>query len=142
MQATRVREAQAQERARERAEREQQRLDREAHKQQLKSEAEERTEQVVWLRAELAAVLRNRPVGLEDWHPLVERALAHDGAKGVAEVVEDLLRRSPVPEGCRDCAEIGYYPEAGQLSINIGLSSHTVSQPRTRPPAGRCGRAW
>ncbi|MGW7441958.1 restriction endonuclease [Kitasatospora sp. NPDC054795] len=125
-QAARARGAKAEERARERSEREQQRLDREAHKQQLKDEAEQRTEQVVAVRAELAGVLRNRPVGLEDWHPLVEQALAHDGATGVAEVVEDLLRRSPVPEGCRESAEVGYYPEAGQLCINIGLPSLDV----------------
>ncbi|MFJ9776888.1 restriction endonuclease [Kitasatospora sp. NPDC101157] len=125
-QAARTREAQANVRARDQAEREQQRLDREAHKQHLKDEAERRTERVMAVCAELAAVLRERPAGLEDWHPLVERALARDGAKGVAEVVGDLLRRSPVPEGCRDAVEVGYFPEAAQLRINVGLPSLAV----------------
>ncbi|MGW4812508.1 restriction endonuclease [Kitasatospora cineracea] len=122
----REREAQQRQREQERAARERERLEREALKQQLKEEAEQRSREVVAVLDELEAVLRDRPDGLEDWHPLVEQALAHDGAAGVAEVVEDLLRRSPLPARCRDDAAVGYLPEAGQLLVEVALPAQDV----------------
>lgn len=114
-QSARGREAQQRQREPERAVRERERLDRDALKQRLKEEAEQRSREVAAVLLGLEEVLRDRPDGLEDWHPLVERALAHDGAVGVAEALEDLLRRSPLPAGCREGAAVGYVPEAGQL---------------------------
>ncbi|WP_156178563.1 restriction endonuclease [Saccharothrix sp. ST-888] len=125
-QSAREREAQQRQREQERALRERQRAERDALKQRLKEEAERRSREVAAVLDELEAVLRDRPDGLEDWHPLVERALAHDGAAGVAEVVEDLLRRSPVPAGCREDAAVGYVPEAGQLLVDVALPSQDV----------------
>lgn len=120
-QAARLREAQSTERERVRAEKEQHRQEREALAQRLKDDVELRTRQVLRRREELEAVLSHRPEGLDEWHPLVEQALVHGGAVGVAEVVADLLRRSPVPEGCRDSTEVVYVPEARRLLVDMGL---------------------
>ncbi|GAA1226846.1 hypothetical protein GCM10009665_16740 [Kitasatospora nipponensis] len=124
--AAREREAQQRQREQERAVRERERFERDALKQRLKEEAEQRCREVAAVLDELESVLRDRPDGLEDWHPLVERALAHGGASGVADVVEDLLRRSPVPAGCREDAAVGYVPEAGQLLVDVALPSQDV----------------
>lgn len=40
--------------------------------------------------------------------------------------MEDLLRRSPLPAGCRESAQVGYVPEAGQLLIDVALPSPEV----------------
>lgn len=125
-QAAREREAQQRRRDQERNDRERQRLERDQMKQQLKEETDRRNQEIAAAGAELEGVLRDRLDGLEVWHPHLERAFAHDGAKGVAEAVEDLLGQSPVPSGCRDSAVVGYAPEAGQLLVNIGLPSQDV----------------
>ncbi|MDH6134834.1 restriction system protein [Kitasatospora sp. MAA4] len=125
-QGAREREAQQRRHEQERSEREQKRQQRDSTKQELKDEADRRNREIATEAAELEAVLRERPDGLEDWHPLLERAFAHDGANGVAEVVEDLLRRSPLPPGCRDGAVVGYAPESAQLLVDIGLPSQDV----------------
>ncbi|MFD7598247.1 hypothetical protein ACFV6D_35100 [Kitasatospora sp. NPDC059812] len=96
-QAARRRAEEAKKREEAQAEKEAQRQARQAETARLKAQADEGTLQCRLRREELEAVLLQRPEGLDLWHPHVEQAFAHDGPQGVASVVEDLLRRSPVP---------------------------------------------
>ncbi|MFE6872425.1 restriction endonuclease [Kitasatospora sp. NPDC057692] len=99
---------------------------RQAETDRLKSQAEQDTADCQRHREELEMVLLLRPDGLELWHPHVEQAFTHDGPQGVSNVVEDLLRRSPVPDGCRTAAHAIYVPEAQQLLIEVDLPNHEI----------------
>ncbi|MGW3185966.1 restriction endonuclease [Kitasatospora sp. NPDC001119] len=99
---------------------------RQAEADRLKSQAEQDTADCQRRREELETVLFLRPDGLELWHPHVEQAFTHDGPQGVSNVVEDLLRRSPVPDGCRTAAHAIYVPEAQQLLIEVDLPNHEI----------------
>jgi restriction system protein len=98
-QAERERAAEQQERERERAEKERQKQAREARLAQLKDEAEQRTLQAHERMAALQAVLTDRPKRLKSWHPYVEQTFTEQGPQGVADAVEEVLSRSPVPGG-------------------------------------------
>nr|BEK69111.1 hypothetical protein KPHV_63380 [Kitasatospora purpeofusca] len=102
---------------------------RQAETDRLKARAEQDTADCQRRREELETVLLLRPDGLELWHSHVEQALIHDGPQGVSNVVEDLLRRSPVPEGCRTAANAIYVPEARQLLIEVDLPNHEIIPP-------------
>ncbi|MGW7442025.1 restriction endonuclease [Kitasatospora sp. NPDC054795] len=108
------------------AEKEAQRQARQAETTRLKAQAEEGTAECNRRREELESVLLLRPEGLEAWHPHVEEAFAHDGPQGLAERIEDLLQRSPVPPGCRAAAQAVYVPEAQQLLVDVELPNHEI----------------
>ncbi|MEV7926171.1 restriction endonuclease [Kitasatospora sp. NPDC088779] len=122
-QTARRREEEAKKRADAQAEKEAQR---QAETAQLKAQAEEGTAECNRRREELEAVLRLRPEGLEAWHPHIEEAFAHDGPQGVAELIKDLLQRSPVPPDCRTAAQAVYIPEAQQLLVDVELPNHEI----------------
>ncbi|MDG5807514.1 restriction endonuclease [Streptomyces ossamyceticus] len=125
-QAERQRAAEQQEREQAREDKERQKQARETRLAQLKDEAEQRTLQAQERLAEIQAVLADRPRRLTSWHPYVEQALAEQGAQGVADAVEEVLSRSPVPEGCRASAGAAYVPEAQQLLIEVELPQREV----------------
>ncbi|MFI6447777.1 restriction endonuclease [Kitasatospora sp. NPDC050543] len=108
------------------AEKEAQRQTRQADTARLKAQAEAGTAECNRRREELETVLLLRPEGLELWHPHIEQAFTHEGPQGVAELVEDLLQRSPVPPGCRTAAHAVYVPEAQQLLVEIELPNHEI----------------
>lgn len=122
----RRRDAERRERDRVRTRKEQEKAERQARLAALKLRAEDRTADTARRLAELHDVLRLRPQGLESWHPVVERALAGRGPQGLAAEVEDLQRRSPVPQGCRGSVEAGYAPEARQVALNLDLPALQV----------------
>ncbi|MGX4733120.1 restriction endonuclease [Kitasatospora griseola] len=125
-QMARRREEEAKRRADALAEKEAQRQARQAETARLKAQAEEGTAECNRRREELESVLLLRPEGLEAWHPHVEEAFAHEGPHGVAELIEDLLQRSPVPPGCRNAAQAVYVPEAQRLLVDVELPNHEV----------------
>ncbi|MFF1438498.1 restriction endonuclease [Streptomyces sp. NPDC058295] len=125
-QAERERTAEQQEREQTRAEKERQKQARETRLAQLKDEAEQRTLQAQERMAALQAVLTDRPKRLKSWHPYVEQTFADQGPQGVADAVEEVLSRSPVPEGCRAGAGAAYVPEAQRLLIEVELPQHEV----------------
>lgn len=120
-QAQRKRDADARERERLRAEKERQKMEQQARVAMLVQEAEQRTQEIAQQLADLDGVLLRRPRILANWYPNVEQALLERGPQGLAETVEDLLRRSPVPAGCRDAAEAGYAPEAREVALKVDL---------------------
>lgn len=119
--AQRKRDAEARDRERVRAEKERQKTDQQGRLAMLTQEAEQRTLEITQQLADLDDVLRLRPATLESWYPSVEQALVERGPQGLAETVEELLRRSPVPAGCRDAAEAGYAPEAREVALKVDL---------------------
>ncbi|MFG3032642.1 restriction endonuclease [Streptomyces sp. NPDC048253] len=125
-QAERERAAEQQERERERAEKERQKQARETRLAQLKDEAEQRTLQAQERMAALQAVLTDRPKRLKSWNPYVEQTFTEQGPQGVADAVEEVLSRSPVPEGCRAGVGAAYVPEAQRLLIEVELPQHEV----------------
>ncbi|MFF9600940.1 restriction endonuclease [Streptomyces sp. NPDC014684] len=120
-QAERQRAAEQAKREQARAKREQQRQTRETRLLELNADAEDRTRQVQKRLAELQTVLTGRPKNLKRWQPYVEQALAEHGSQGVAEAVEEVLRGSPVPEGCRTSAGAAYLSESHQLLVEVEL---------------------
>ncbi|WP_327074394.1 restriction endonuclease [Kitasatospora purpeofusca] len=125
-QAARLRSEEARKREDAQAEKEAQRQARQAETARLKALAEAGTAECNLRREELETVLLLRPEGLELWHPHVEQAFIHEGPQGVAEMVEDLLQRSPVPPGCRTASRAVYTPEAQQLLIDVELPNHEI----------------
>jgi restriction system protein len=119
--AQRKRDADARERERLRADKDRQNAEQQTRLATLTREAEERTQEITQQLADLDNILLRRPRTLANWHPDVEQALVERGPQGLAETVEELLRRSPVPEGCRDAAEAGYAPEAREVALNVDL---------------------
>ncbi|RAG81864.1 hypothetical protein DN069_30610, partial [Streptacidiphilus pinicola] len=128
-QSDRRRAAEQQQRERDRATKEEERARRQAETEALRQEAESRTAEIGAHLDELDAVLRRRPVGLERWHSKMERQFASEGPAGLADVIENLLRRSPVPSGCRDRAGAGYAPESAQVLIEVDLPALEIVPP-------------
>ena len=120
-QAQRRRETDAAGRQREREAKEKERLQRQEQAAALQQEAQDRTRETAERLHDLETVLAGRLGGLHKWHPRVERELLAGGAAGLAAVVEDLQRRSPVPAGCRTGVEAAYAPEARQVVLNLDL---------------------
>lgn len=120
-QSQRKRETEAQQRERDRAAKEKERTQRQQQAAALKEDAEERTRAVTARLRDIDLILAGRLGGLHTWHPRVERELRADGAPGLAAVLEDLQRRSPVPAGCRTGVEAAYAPEALQVVLNLDL---------------------
>jgi restriction system protein len=89
--------------------------------QALRQDAEARTAEVRARVAELDSVLRCRPAGLERLPPKVERQFAMEEPAGLADAIENLLRRSPVPSGCRERAGARYAAESAQVLIEVDL---------------------
>ncbi|MFE1460546.1 restriction endonuclease [Streptomyces nigra] len=120
-QAERQRAAEQREREQARVEKERQKQAREVHLLEQKADAEKLTLQAQERLEELQAVLTDRPRNLKSWHPYVEQELAKQGPQGVADAVEEVLRGSSVPKGCRVGAGAAYIPEAQQLLIEVEL---------------------
>lgn len=125
-QAERQRAAEQREREQARSEKEQQKQARETRLAQLKDEAEQSTLQAQERMAALQTVLTDRPRRLKSWHPYVEQSFAEQGPQGVADAVEEVLSRSPVPDRCRVGAGAAYVPEAQRLLIEVELPQHDV----------------
>ncbi|MBM9506812.1 restriction endonuclease [Actinacidiphila acididurans] len=117
----RKRDAEARDRERLRAEKERQKTEQQVRVARLAQEAEERTQEVAQQLADLDGVLLRRPRVLDDWYRDVEQALVERGPQGLAETVEEVLRGSPVPAGCRDAVEAGYAPEAREVALKVDL---------------------
>lgn len=85
-----------------------------------------RTEEVRSRVEELESILLSRPGDLGDYRRRAERRLAEGGPEAFAVAVEDLLVRSPLPEGCRPSVRAAYAPEAKQLLLEVDLPGEGI----------------
>ncbi|MFD0257490.1 restriction endonuclease [Kitasatospora indigofera] len=124
--AERERAVKAQAREQEKAERETVRLRQAADVELLRESAVRCTEEVRERVEELESILLSRPGDLGAYRRRAESRLAEGGPEAFAAAVEDLLVRSPLPEGCRPSVRAAYAPEAKQLLLDVGLPAQGI----------------
>ncbi|MGW5768763.1 restriction endonuclease [Streptomyces longwoodensis] len=124
--AARAREAEQKRRAEEREKAAAERRAKHERAESLRREADVRTAEVGARVEQLGTVLRERPGGLRDHRPGVERALGEGDLEAFAVGVECALAGIEYPVGLGGARRAGFAPESRELMLEIELPAQTV----------------